>query len=48
MKPKTSTSRVNNYRERMAVINRFKRESYLTDEEWELVKSFIKELRKRG
>jgi hypothetical protein len=42
----TSTKRVNSYRERMAAIKRFKREPYLTIEEWVIIKARIVELRK--
>ena len=42
----SSTSRVKSYRERQALLNRFKRESYLTEEEWVKVKGYIKKLRK--
>ena len=40
-----STARVKSYRERQALMNRFKRESYLTDEEWFKVKEYIKKLK---
>ena len=40
-----STTRVKGYRERQALLNRFKRESYLTDEEWIKVKGYIKKLK---
>ncbi len=41
-----STERVQNYRERQANLDRYKREAYLTDAEWLKVKFYIKELRK--
>lgn len=40
-----STPRVNKFREGQALLNRFKREAYLTDEEWGKVKIYILSLR---
>lgn len=41
-----STERVGSYRERQAKIKRFKREAYLTSDEWIKVKAYIVDIRK--
>ena len=45
MSDKKSTPRVNDYRERQAKLKRFKREPYLTDSEWAVIKMQIAKLR---
>ena len=42
---KTSTERVIAYRESQSLLGRKKREAYLTDDEWLVVKTYIKQLR---
>ena len=44
---KSVSTRVKSYRERQAQINRYKREPYLTADEWSKVKAYIVELRER-
>ena len=41
----TSTARVIQYRESQLLLGRKKREAYLTDDEWLVVKTYIKQMR---
>ena len=42
----TSTERVIQYRESQLLLDRRKREAYLTDDEWAKVKQYIKSIRR--